>query len=122
MPSASADSSTPRATAAPLQPRFSSGNASSERTLPITTCVSGSWNSVPATAASSAGPCSRVSSPPHTSRPPNAPPWKCGTSPDAARRSVDFPEPEPPASTTNSPGSTASVTARSDGAPASGYV
>ena len=28
-------------------PRFSSGNASSARTVPITTCVSGSWNSVP---------------------------------------------------------------------------
>ena len=46
-PSASAASSTPRATAAGAQPRFSSGNASSARTVPITTCVSGSWNSVP---------------------------------------------------------------------------
>ena len=52
MPSASAASSTPRATAAAPSPRFSSGNASSARTVPITTCVSGSWNSVPATAAS----------------------------------------------------------------------
>ena len=55
MPSASAASSTPRATAAAPRPRFSSGNASSARTVPITTCVSGSWNSVPATAAISAG-------------------------------------------------------------------
>ena len=71
----------PRATAGAAQPRFSSGNASSARTVPITTCVSGSWKSVPATAASCAGPCSRVSSPPVSTRPPNVPPWKCGTSP-----------------------------------------
>ena len=38
-----------------------------------------------------------------------SPPWKCGTRPAAARSSVDLPEPEPPASTTNSPGSTRSV-------------
>jgi hypothetical protein len=120
MPSASAVSSTPRATAAALQPRFSSGNASSDRTVPMTTCVSGSWNSVPATAETSAGPCSRVSSPPHASRPANAPPWKCGTSPAAARRSVDFPEPDAPASTTNSPGSTASDMSRNDGSAAPG--
>ena len=70
------------------------GRPSSARTVPITTCVSGSWNSEPATAASSAGPCSRVSSPPTSRRPPNSPPWKCGTSPQAARSSVDLPEPE----------------------------
>ena len=121
-PSASAASSTPRATAAALQPRFSSGNASSARTVPITTCVSGSWNSEPATADSSAGPCSRESRPPATSRPANSPPWKCGTSPPAARSSVDLPEPEPPASTTNSPGSTRSETSASAGRAAPGYV
>ena len=121
-PSASAASSTPRATAASLQPRFSSGNASSARTVPITTCVSGSWNSEPATADSSAGPCSCESRPPATSRPTNSPPWKCGTSPAAARSSVDLPEPEPPARTTNSPGSTRSETSASAGRPASGYV
>ena len=109
-----------RATAAALQPRFSSGNASSDRTLAITTCVSGSWNSVPATAASSAGPCSRVSSPPQLSSPANVPPWKCGTRPAAARSSVDLPEPEPPASTTNSPGSTVRLTSRSAGVDAPG--
>ena len=121
IPSASAASSTPRATAAALQPRFSSGNASSDRTVPITTCVSGSWNSVPATAESSAGPCSRVSRPPQASRPANVPPWKCGTRPAAARRSVDLPEPDAPASTTNSPGSTVSDTSRSEGRFAPGY-
>jgi hypothetical protein len=41
MPSASATSSTPRATAAGAAPRFSSGNASSLRTVPSTICVSG---------------------------------------------------------------------------------
>ena len=44
-------------------PRFSRPNASSARTVPITTWVSGSWNSVPTAAASSPGPCSRVSMP-----------------------------------------------------------
>ena len=76
-------------------------------TVPMTTCVSGSWNSVPATAASAPGPCSRVSSPPTSSRPANSPPWKCGTSPQAARSSVDLPEPLAPARTTNSPGAIA---------------
>ena len=71
MPSASAASSTPRATAAAPSPRFSSGKASSARTVPSTTWVSGSWNSVPATAASRAGPCSRVSRPPTSTRPAN---------------------------------------------------
>ena len=113
IPSASAASSTPRATAAGANPRFSSGNASSARTVPISTCVSGSCSSVPATAASSPGPCSRVSSPAQRSRPANTPPWKCGTSPQAARSSVDLPEPDPPETTTNSPGSTVSETSRS---------
>ena len=43
MPSASATSSTPRATAAALCPRLSSASASSARTVLITSCVSGSW-------------------------------------------------------------------------------
>ena len=120
MPSASAASSTPRATAAAPSPRFSSGNASSARTVPMTIWVSGSWNSVPATAAIAAGSCVRVSRPPASSRPANSPPWKCGTRPDAARSSVDLPEPEPPASTTNSPGATTRSTSRSAGAAASG--
>ena len=101
-------------------PRFSSGNASSARTVPITTCVSGSWNSVPTAAASSPGPCSRVSIPATAARPANAPPWKCGTSPLATRSSVDFPEPDAPASTTSSPGSISSVTSSSAGAAAPG--
>ena len=45
--------------------------------------------------------------------PPNVPPWKCGTSPAAARSSVDLPEPDPPASSTSSPGSTVSETSSS---------
>ena len=120
-PSASAASSTPRATAGAGQPRFSSGKASSDRTLPITTCVSGSWNSVPATAASRAGPCSRVSIPPHCTRPANVPPWKCGTNPHAASSSVDLPEPDPPARSTSSPGSTANDTSSSAAASTPGY-
>ena len=46
----------------------------------------------------------------------NSPPWKCGTSPAAARSSVDLPEPEPPASTTNSPAAISRSRARSAGA------
>jgi hypothetical protein len=42
MASASAVSSTPRATSAGDSPRFSSPKASSARTVPVTTCVSGS--------------------------------------------------------------------------------
>ena len=115
MPSASAASSTPRATAAGPWPRFSSGNASSARTVVRTTCASGSWNSDPATRARSAGPCSRVSRPPTRTTPPNVPPWKCGTSPDAARNMVDLPPALRPANTTISPSPTLSVTSRSDG-------
>ncbi len=84
----------PRATAGAGSPRFSSGNASSARTVPITTCVSGSWNSVPTAAASSPGPCSRVSIPATDTRPASTPPWKWGTSPLAARSRVDLPDPD----------------------------
>jgi hypothetical protein len=59
-----------------------------------------------------------VSSPPTTTRPANVPPWKCGTSPEAARSSVDLPLADRPATTTNSPGATDSETPRSDGADA----
>ena len=122
MPSASATSSTPRATAPAPSPRPSSGNAISARTEPMTTCVSGSWNRLPAVADSAAGPWSRVSSPPQRASPANVPPWTCGTMPAAARRSVDFPAADPPASTTNSPGSMRSVTSRSAGSRAPGYA
>jgi len=49
------------------------------------------------------------------------PPWKCGTSPQPARSSVDLPEPERPAITTNSPGSTRRSISRSASARAPGY-
>ncbi len=120
MPSASAASSTPRATAAADQPWFSNPKAISERTLPITVWLSGSWNSVPATAARSLGPCSRVSSPPTVTRPSKRPPWKWGTRPLAARSSVDLPHADSPHSTTNSPSATSRSTARSDGRAAPG--
>ena len=38
-----------------------------------------------------------------------SPPWKCGTRPQAARSSVDLPQPDTPASTVNEPGSSSSV-------------
>ena len=56
MPSASATSSTPRATAAAPWPRLSSASASSARTELITSCVSGSWNSTPGERAEARGP------------------------------------------------------------------
>ena len=40
----------------------------------------------------------------------SAPPWKCGTRPQAARSSVDLPLPESPASRQNSPGSISRLT------------
>ena len=46
--------------------------------------------------ASSAGPCDRVSRPPTSTRPEKRPPWKCGTRPASARRSVDLPLPDGP--------------------------
>ena len=114
-PRPSAVSSTARATAPAGSPRCSSGSSSSARTPPITICVSGSWKTVPHTAASSPGPWSRTSRPPTLSSPVASPPWKCGTSPQSARSSVDLPEPDTPASTVKVPGSSSSVRSRSDG-------
>ena len=48
-------------------------------------------------------------------RPAKVPPWKCGTSPLAARSSVDLPEPDAPATTTSCPAPISSVTSRSAG-------
>ena len=114
MPSDSAVSSTALATAAAGSPRCSSGSSSSPRTPPITTWVSGSWKTVPHTAASSPGPWSRTSRPPTSSRPLASPPWKCGTSPQSARSSVDLPDPDTPASTVKVPGSSSSEISCSD--------
>ena len=75
-PRPSAVSSTALATVAAGSPRCSSGSSSSARTPPITICVSGSWKTVPHTAASSPGPWSRTSSPPTLSSPVASPPWK----------------------------------------------
>ena len=118
--SARATSSTARERAAGATPRSSSGSSISARTVVLTTCVSGSWATIPTASASSAGPCERTSIPATSSSPSIAPPWKCGTRPQPARSRVDFPDPERPASTTNSPGSTVSSIARSASAPASG--
>ncbi len=74
MPSASATSSTPRATSEGDSPAFSSGKAISPRTVVRITCVSGSWVRVPACAEISAGPCSRTLSPATVTSPPNSPP------------------------------------------------
>ena len=64
------------------------GTPARARTVPITICVSGSWNSVPTSRASAAGPCSRRSMPQISARPSKRPPWKCGTRPlrDAEQR------------------------------------
>ena len=102
-------------------PRFSSGKASSLRTVPRTICVSGSWKSVPATALISLGPCSRVSRPATSTDPAASPPWKCGTSPHAARRNVDLPDADSPAATTNSPPAIATDTSCRAGSAACGY-
>ena len=119
-PSASAVSSTARATAPGASPACSSGSSSSAMTPPITTCDSGSWSTVPHTAARSPGPCSRTDIPATLSSPVAAPPWKWGTRPQRARISVDFPDPDTPASTVNVPGSISRLTSRSAGSVASG--
>ena len=85
----------PRSTRAPISaggdPRFSGPNATSFATSPITTWSSGSWNRDATAPASTAGRTFRVSTPPTSTRPSNRPPWKCGTRPARARRSVDLP-------------------------------
>ncbi len=104
MPRASAASSTARAVSTGPSPRSSIGSSSSAWTVVETTCVSASWATKPTVPASSAGPTSRVERPTTRISPAISPPWKCGTSPHAARSSVLLPEPERPARTTNSPG------------------
>ena len=102
-------------------PRCSSGSDSSARTPPITTCVSGSWKTVPQTAASSPGPWSRTSARRRSARPATSPPWKCGTSPQSARRSVDLPGARRPGEHGEAnPASSSSDTSRSAGASRSG--
>ena len=106
----SAVSSTARATAAAGSPRCSSGSSSSARTPPITTCVSGSWKTVPQHGGQLArAVLAHVEAADHASSPLASPPWKCGTSPQSARSSVDLPEPDTPASTVKVPGSSSSV-------------
>ena len=121
-PSASAVSSTAARDRRPaVSPPCSSGSSSSARTPPITTCDSGSWSTVPHTAASSPGAVLAHAQPGHRELARSAsPPWKWGTRPQSARRSVDLPEPETPASTVKVPGSIAKLTSRSAGPAASG--
>ena len=96
-PSDSAVSSTARATAAGGSPRCSSGSSSSARTPPITTCVSGSWKTVPHDGRQLARPVLAHVEPADRQLARSAsPPWKCGTSPQSARSSVDLPEPDTP--------------------------
>ena len=102
------------------QPRFSSPNATSWSARRMTSCDSGSWNTNPARRAIAPGRCSRVSSPPLTTRPDSRPPWKWGTRPSAARSSVDLPQPDSPSSSTIWPSSTASVIPSSAGEEPSG--
>ena len=56
------------------RPRFSRPNEISARGVSSATWVSGSWNTVPASAAMRAGPCSRVSLPATVTRPAKSPP------------------------------------------------
>ena len=55
-----------------------------------------------------------------TALPAKSPPWKCGTSPPAARSRVDFPLAEAPTSRTSSPSPTVRVTSSSAGQSAPG--
>ena len=97
---------------------FSRPKAISFATCAITIWSSGSWKTDATMPASWAGRASRVSSPPTTTLPEKTPPWKCGTSPASARRSVDLPEPDGPSSATCSPSAIRSETPSSTGAPA----
>ena len=88
----------PRATAAARLAAVLEREARARRApSPITTCVSGSWKSVPHTLAQLARARARACPcPPPRRAPANSPPWKCGTRPHAARSSVDLPEPDAP--------------------------
>ena len=82
MPSASAISSTARATAAGGSPRCSSGSASSARTPPITTCVSGLLEDRAADGGQLArAVLAHVEPADRRARPLASPPWKCGHEP-----------------------------------------
>ena len=117
-PTAASASSTRGQISADATPTFSRPNATSFATRLITAWSSGSWKTEATCPTSDAGADSRVSRPATITRPAKTPPWKCGTSPASARRSVDLPPPEGPSSAMCSPSSIVSEMPSSTGLPA----
>ena len=99
-------------------PALSRPNATSRATDPSTAWPSGSWKTIPAMRAIRAGRAVSVSWPATVTRPEKAPPWKCGTRPHRARRSVDLPSPEGPSSSSTSPSASSRSTPSRAGAAA----
>ena len=99
MPSASAASSTPRATAAGAAPRFSSGKRELGAHRPQHDLRLGVLEQRAGDRGEVARPVLARVEPADARRARRtSPPWKCGTSPQAARSSVDLPAAERPAS------------------------
>ena len=90
--------------------RFSGPNATSSSNVPVTSCASGSWNTIPTWVDSCATECVAASIPATSTRPVNAAGTACGMSPFMARESVDLPEPLGPRSSTTSPRDTSNDT------------
>ena len=96
-------------------------NASSARTVPITTCVSGSWNSVPTATASAAGAVlARVHAGDDRAARRTRRRGSAGTSPLARAAASTCPSPTRRRATTSSPGPISSDTSSSAGPPRPG--
>src|SRR5688500_6760716 len=79
---------------------FSSPNATSSPARAMTSCVSGSWNTMPVTSRASCG-----ARPSTRSSPSDSPPPEGSRMPASAARSVLLPAPDAPSRSTRSPGS-----------------
>ena len=97
----------PRRARAPRRPAAAGSRGrtrTSSRTVPVTSCASGSWNTIATCVAQLRRPSrSAVSSPPTSTVPSTRPGTACGMRPLSASASVDLPEPLGPSSSTTSP-------------------
>src|SRR5699024_884920 len=101
--------------------RFSRAKATSSATVGRHSWSAGSWPRV-ATRAASSGTGTWRGSEPHTlNSPVTCASMVCGTTPAMVRKSVDFPDPDGPRSSTRCPGPTAILTCFTCGSAAAGY-
>ena len=114
-PTSTSASGTRASIASRGQPRLSSPNATSSSTRSITIWLSGSWNTSPTRAATSAPGAVTGSIPSTVSRPRHSPANSRGTRPASASASVLLPEPDGPTTSRHSPGSTSNETSANAG-------